>query len=344
MASKEQKKLLVISGPTASGKSKLAFYLAKKLNSEIVSADSVAVYKEFNIGTDKPSKSQLEEVPHHLINVLTPKEKCTVSFFCKEALKILDSLCLNHKIPILSGGTTLYISSLINGLTHLPTNKELRKELESTDTKELYQRLTKIAPKTAVSLHPNDKVRIVRALEVALLTKKEPKDILKEGEKEKFSGAVLILVLFWRRDELHQRIKARTVGMIEKGLINEVEEIVLKWGESLHPLNSVGYREVLQFLRGKIKSKEELIEKISAATRRLARHQMIFWRNEPKKRDYKIIPLQNDSSYPLIGCEAGEDRLKRKREGVRVLSLNKESLLKYLKDALENLESDSKVV
>ena len=293
------KPLITITGPTACGKTSLGLKLAKALRGEILNADSVQIYREFNIGSAKPSEKELQEVRHHLIGILDSNESLSAADFAKIANTLIKDLREKGIEPILVGGTSLYLTALIHGLVDLPkADLSLRKELEKKTSEDLYQELKEQDSIRASELHPNDRVRLIRAIEI-LKTEKSVSESYKNHRFSEILQPSIILVLCRPREELYKRIDSRVEHMIDLGLIAEVEEILSKYErKDLHPLSSLGYSQTLEFLDGKI-SKEKLFENIAQQTRRYAKRQLTFWRNEPKKRGWRQNPLQEEVSASL---------------------------------------------
>jgi tRNA dimethylallyltransferase len=288
-AKNDKPSLIVVSGPTASGKSAFAVNLAREINAEIVNIDSVQIYKELKIGAAKLSEEEMKGVPHHLIGVLSPAETCNVATYCRLAQNSISEIHARGKNVILVGGTTMYITCLLQGLDDLPdTDKNLRYELESLSNEELIERLKKHDPESLENISGRDKVRLVRALEAFLLSGKAASLSRKEHSLQNNPDyKALILVLCREREELYLRINERAVFMIEQGLIEETEKLILKYGKDIPALKSLGYSQVVEYLDGKIK-KEELAGTIAMFTRRFAKRQLTYWRNEPKKKGWQI--------------------------------------------------------
>ena len=332
------KPLIAITGPTACGKTSLGLSLAKALKGEILNADSVQIYREFNIGSAKPSIEELKEVKHHLIDILDPKESLNAASFSKLAGDLIKDLRSKEVEPIIVGGTTLYLTALIHGLVDLPkANQTLRKKLEELESEELYEKLEKLDSKRAKELHPNDRVRVIRAIEI--LQSKE--SVSSSYEDHRFSEILnpsIILVLCRSREELYQRINTRVEQMIESGLVNEVKEVIKKYGrEGLHALSSLGYNQVLEFIDGKIKE-ADLSETIAQQTRRYAKRQLTFWRNEPKKRAWLQEPSQDEGSEALLKSNYTPGRASQEIKDFHVLSCTFDDLVEKIKER-QKLES-----
>jgi tRNA dimethylallyltransferase len=266
------KRLLAIIGPTASGKSDLAMAVAKSAGAEILSADSMQVYRGMNIGTAKPTPHQMAEVRHHLIDVVEPTESFSVARFVEMADEVITG---SSKPLIVVGGTPLYYKALFEGLFEGPSADEAtRKKLEDVESAELHARLTKVDPEAAGRIHVNDRKRLVRALEVFELTGKPISSLQTDWPSGKARHEAVWVGLAWDREVLNRRINARVTKMIKSGWVEEVRGLLGAHGELSQTADeATGYREIIEYLRGKM-SKDEAIEQIKIATRQLARRQM----------------------------------------------------------------------
>jgi len=271
-------KTVVILGPTATGKSKLAIELAKILKGEIISADSMQVYRGMDIGTAKPSPAERQRAPHHLIDIRDPDEEWTVSDFVIEAQNSKLKIQNQGKLPIIVGGTGLYLWALLEGFSFpiTPADKELRARLEKEPPATLYAQLSMIDPVAAKKIHPNDKKRIIRALEVYELTGKPISEL--QEPRRLVAGSYQLIGLTLPREELYSRINQRVESMIEKGLIEEVKGLREKgYGKNPPSMQALGYKEVIDYLEGKW-TKEEMIDELKKRTRNFARRQMTWFR------------------------------------------------------------------
>lgn len=262
------KQVIVVAGVTASGKTKLGVELAKKYNGEIISADSVAVYKELNIGSAKPTLEERQGIKHYLIDEVSIDEGYHVARFQKEARKAIDEIHAKGKIPIVVGGTGLYINALINDYRF--EDEEDHDELTET-TEALYDRLKAEKPELVDTVHPANRKRIIRSL--------QRKEESYEGETLLYDACVFFLQ--GDREHVYQRINTRVERMIEQGLIKEVEGLLETNPNSfdLQALQSIGYREFKDYFQGN-KSQEELISEIQRNTRRFAKRQMTWFRHK----------------------------------------------------------------
>lgn len=271
---------IVILGPTAVGKTSLSIKLAKKLNTEIISADSAQVYTGMNIGTAKVDLDEAQGVFHHMIDIVEPINKYNVGEYQRKVNTILKNFEKNKKNPILVGGTGLYINSVTNGLAELPQSEpNLREKLCSKKAEELYEELKKIDPSSADDIHPNNKRRVERALEIFYLTGEKFSVISKRNIK-KNNFEFIKIGLERDRNNLYERINLRVDIMINEGLIEEVKNLYNIYGENLRNINVIGYSEIIDYLKEKI-TLEEAIFQIKQNSRRYAKRQFTWFKNDP---------------------------------------------------------------
>ena len=278
------KKLIVILGPTASGKSELAIKLAKKFKGEIVSADSRQVYKGMDIGTGKVTKKEREEILHYLIDIKNPNKIYTVGQYKKEAIKAINKIIKKGKSPFLVGGTGLYLKAVIENL-EIPRVKpdwKLRKSLElkikTRGLKSLYDELIKIDPEAAYIVDSQNPRRIIRALEVAIKTKKPFSQQRKKGES---LFDVLEIGLSLSEEKLKEKIEKRVNKMMKTGLVKEVQNLIKIYDKNLPTFDAIGYREIINYLNKKI-SLAEAIKKIKKNTWHFAKRQMTWWKSDKR--------------------------------------------------------------
>lgn len=280
--------IFCLMGPTASGKTALACELVTRFPFEIISVDSAMIYRDMNIGTAKPSQHELSLAPHYLIDIKDPIESYSASQFCTDALSLCHSIVQQGKIPLLVGGTMMYFNALQRGLSALPdadmnTRQQLEQEAEQKGWQALYQKLSRVDPKTAARIHAHDKQRIQRALEVYYLSG-VPLSALLEQQKDVLPFECINLALMpEQRSWLHERIAARFNEMLASGLIEEVQALQNKWKVQPHlpSMRSVGYRQVLDYLSGH-RDKSLLRDQGIAATRQLAKRQLTWLRHWEK--------------------------------------------------------------
>ncbi len=283
-------KAVIILGPTAVGKSKLAVELAKKINGEIISADSMQVYRGMDIGTAKLTSEEQQGIPHHLIDIKNPDEEWTVSNFVELTNKLIGEITKRGKTPIIVGGTGLYLWSLLEGYVFpiAPSDKKIREKLEKVSLPTLYAQLSTIDPPAAQKINPNDKKRVVRALEVYELTGKRiselqelraqntehPSISLGAGRAQEY----ILIGLNLPREQLYERINDRVDQMIENGLIEEVKELLNKgFSKDLPSFQALGYKEAIEHLEGKW-TLEKMVYELKKRTRHFARRQMTWFK------------------------------------------------------------------
>ena len=276
-------KVIVICGPTASGKTGLSIELAKKCNGEIISADSMQIYKDMNIGTAKVTQEEMQGIKHYMIDIVSPTERYSVAEFKVQAEKAIEEILKKGKTPIIAGGTGLYVNSLIYNIQYndIKIDEKYRKYLEERVEKEglqsLYEEAKKIDSEAMKSISQNDKKRILRVLEMYNQTGKTKTELEKESRKEEVKYDYKVYAINWEREELYKRINKRVDIMIEQGLIKEVENILKKYNKFPTAMQGLGYKEVVEYLDKKI-TKEEMIEKIKMETRRYAKRQITWFK------------------------------------------------------------------
>jgi len=279
-------KVLAIVGPTASGKTPLAIELAGMLDGEIVSADSRQVYKYLDIGTAKPPPSELNKIPHHFINMLDPDQDYSAGKFGIDAAKTIDDIARRKKLPILVGGSGLYVKAAIDGLFEGPgKDPEIREHLEQQwkehGAEELIRKLRAVDPESAEKSDIHKPRRIIRALEVYYITGKPISQLHSEQERV-HSFSTHQFALNWDREVLYAMINKRVDRMLKDGLVDEVKSLSQRgYGVHLNALNTVGYKEVFEFLEGKIDS-DTMGELIKRNTRRFAKRQLTWFRADKR--------------------------------------------------------------
>ena len=279
----EKQKVIVICGPTASGKTKLSIEIAKKTNGEIISADSMQIYKDMTIGTAKPTPEEMQGIKHYLIDFVLPNQRYSVADYNKDALKAIDEIIKKGKTPIVVGGTGLYVNSLIYGIEYsdIEVDIEYREKLEKIAKLEgierLYEMAKEIDPEAIKNISKNDQKRICRILEIYHTTGKNKTEQEKESRKNGPKYQYLLYGITMDREKLYDRINKRVDIMINDGLIEEVQNIVKKYDEFPTAMQGLGYKEVVEYLNG-ITTKEEMIEKIKMETRRYAKRQLTWFK------------------------------------------------------------------
>ncbi|MBU0707174.1 tRNA (adenosine(37)-N6)-dimethylallyltransferase MiaA [Patescibacteria group bacterium] len=271
------KKLIVILGPTASGKSSYAIYLAKLYNGVIISADSRQIYKEMNIGTAKPNRIEQKGIKHFLINHIKPNESYSLANFQNDVHKTINDLP-DSKLPFLVGGTGLYISSIVDGyfIPRVKPNKILRRKLEQKTTKQLSAYLKRLAPRSTHSIDLNNRRYLIRAIEIA---KDAHIDVVKKKKRDNSLYDVLQIGIQINRDELYKKINDRVDQMIKRGLVAEVKKLSQKYSWDLPAMSGIGYKQIGQYLRGEI-SKDKAVELIKRDTRHYAKRQLTWFRKD----------------------------------------------------------------
>lgn len=277
-------KVIVICGPTASGKTALSIELAKRINGEVVSADSMQIYDEMSIGTAKPDEEEMQGIKHYLIGNVSPTTRYSVSDYKSDAMNAIEEIINKNKMPIVVGGTGLYVNSLIYGIDYpeVKTDLEYREELEKIAKKEglkhLYEKAMQIDPEAAKNISENDKKRIIRILEIYKETGKTKTQLEIESRKNGVPYDYRVFAINMPREILYDRINRRVDIMIERGLIDEVKQLYEKYGEEIRTaVQGIGYKEVIDYLNG-VYSKEEMVEKIKMETRRYAKRQLTWFR------------------------------------------------------------------
>jgi tRNA dimethylallyltransferase len=279
----EKQKVIVICGPTASGKTAMSIELAKKINGEIISADSMQIYKDMNIGTAKPTIEEMQGIKHYLLDFVSPNERYSVAQYKQDAKNAIKEIILKGKVPIIVGGTGLYIDSLIYEIEYNDINidenyrKELEKIVEEQGLEKLYEEAIKIDSEAMKKISKNDKKRIMRVLEIYQATGKTKTQQEKESRKKPVEYDYEVFAINWDRQVLYERINKRVDIMIKQGLVQEVQYILDKYETFPTAMQGLGYKEVVDYINGKY-TKNEMIEKIKMETRRYAKRQLTWFR------------------------------------------------------------------
>lgn len=274
------KDVLVVTGPTASGKTKLSCLLAKNTGGQIIVADSMKVYRETDIATSKPPEELKKDIKYHQIDIIDGDERYNVGAFYRDCRMIIDSLHKKNILPIVCGGTSLYITKLVEGLADIPKlPREMKNELEKQSVENLYKKLKKIDPERAGQLHPGMKKRIVRALGVHMHTGRKMSRLLLSTKPPPYN--FIILYLDWEREILYKRINKRVERMIKSGMKEEAENLFNKYGPESPVFEGVGYRQMIPYFNKEIDLKTA-IEDIKKATRNYAKSQISWWKNKDK--------------------------------------------------------------
>lgn len=279
----QKEKVIVICGPTASGKTALSIELAKRINGEIVSCDSMQIYKDMDIGTAKPTKEEMQGIKHYLIDFVSPDERYSVADYKLDAKKAIKEIINKGKVPIIVGGTGLYVDSLIYEIEYpnIEFDEEYRlkleKEADENGLADLYEKAKKIDSQAIEKISENDRKRILRILEIYHATGKNKTEQEIESRKKEVEYDYKVYALKWDREKLYERINKRVDIMLEQGLIDEVKSIYKKYKKFPTAMQGLGYKEVVEYLENKT-TKEEMIEKIKQETRRYAKRQMTWFR------------------------------------------------------------------
>ncbi len=287
MAIDKKQKMVIITGPTAVGKTSSSISLAQEFGTEIISADTVAVYRGMDIGAAKPSKAERDAVPHYMIDVADPDEPFDAAIFAKQAENVAQSLNDKGQIPLVVGGGGFYIKALTHGLfeqgrSDPELRASLRKQAKEIGSTAMHERLAEVDPQAAQRIHPNDEYRVVRALEVCTLTNQP---VSTQQAAHGFSNSnydVLIFCLHRERQDLYERINSRVDIMLSQGLEEEVHGLIAGgYGPSLKSMQSIGYRHMCQYISGAL-NHEEAVSTMKRDTRRLAKRQMTWFRAYPE--------------------------------------------------------------
>jgi tRNA dimethylallyltransferase len=280
--------LVVVLGPTGSGKTSLSLHLAERMHGEIVSCDSVAVYRELEIGTAKPSREERSRVPHHLIDVAGPTEQVTAGDYSRLARKAIHEIQLRQRLPIVAGGTGLYLRALLDGLfAGPPRSEELRARLRDRAAERgagyLHKLLERVDPAAAHEIHTNDVAKVVRALEVSISSRRPMTELWRQGRDPLRGFRILRVGLNPDREALYQRLNQRAREMFSEGLIEETRSLRERYGVLARPLSSLGYKQAGQYLEGQL-SLEEAIVAAQQGHRNYAKRQITWFRRETDVR------------------------------------------------------------
>lgn len=287
------KKGIVIAGATGVGKTALSIKLAQKLDAVIISSDSAQVYKEMDIGTAKITKNEMKGIKHYMLDVLEPTRKYSVGDYEKQVNDILNFLSKSDKNIILTGGTGLYINAITEGLSKLPgADEKLREEFMKKTPEELFLKLKELDPQAAKNIHPNNKKRIERALEVCLITGGKFSELSKKNIKNN-NYDFLKIALERDRDHLYNRINLRVDMMIKDGLFEEVKKLYFKYGDILKNINIIGYSEFIEFIKGEI-TYDEAIYNIKKNSRHYAKRQFTWFKNDNTYIWYNLDKMSED--------------------------------------------------
>ena len=276
-------KVIVLCGPTASGKTSLSIELAKRINGEIISCDSMQIYKDMDIGTAKPTEQEKQGIKHYLLDFLSPEVRYSVADYKKDAEKAIEEILKKRKVPIIVGGTGLYINSLIYNIEYkdskidIDYRNKLEKMVVEKGLENLYEMAQKIDPEAMKNISHNDKKRIMRVLEIYNETGKTKTELEVESRKNEPKYNYIVFALDMDRDKLYERINKRVDIMLKNGLIHEVEKLINTYKIMPTAMQGLGYKEVVEYLKGNC-TEEEMVEKIKMETRRYAKRQLTWFR------------------------------------------------------------------
>jgi tRNA dimethylallyltransferase len=277
--------LVVVLGPTASGKTALSLAIARHFGGEIVNCDSVALYREFEIGTAKPNAEERAKVAHHLLDYVDPNAHVTAGEYARQARQVLSEIRQRKHLPIVSGGTGLYLRALLEGLFPGPQRSEqlrgrLRDRARQRGPEYLHRILQRLDYSAAERIHANDVPKVIRAIEVCLAARQPMSELLRQGREPLRGFRILRVGLTPERDALYARIDERAAKMFEAGLIEETKRLIARYGERARPLTSLGYKQAVQFLRGEL-DRESAVCAAQQAHRNYAKRQVTWFRSEP---------------------------------------------------------------
>lgn len=302
-----KQKVIVIGGPTASGKTALSIELAKKINGEIVSADSMQIYKDMNIGTAKPTQEEMGDIKHYMLDFVSPDTRYSVSEYKKDATQCIEEIIKKGKTPIVVGGTGLYIDSLIYGIEYqeisidIEYRNKLNKMVDDGKLQELYEMACKIDEEAMKIISPNDKKRIIRVLEIYKQTGKTKTQQNIESRKNEVPYEYITFAINMDRAKLYERINKRVDIMIENGLIEEVQALINKYDNIKTAMQGLGYKEVVQYFNNEL-SKEEMIDKIKMESRRYAKRQLTWFRKNKETIWLDGLAPIEDNINEIIKC------------------------------------------
>ena len=300
--------LVIIAGPTGTGKTEIAISVAQKINAEIIISDSRQIYKYFNIGTAKPTQHEKNSVPHHLIDICEPDYTYTVAEYQAAATDAINKIINKNKIPMMVGGTGLYIKAVVEGfkIPSIPPNEEIRKELKKLANQNgslhLYEKLNKIDPLAASKIHQNDLFRIIRALEVFYVSGEPISNLWQKADDSPYE--LFYIGINTSKEILKERIKSRINNMIEEGLIDEVQSIIDKYSDSLPLLYTLNYREIIDLIKNKI-SLQEAKDLMFSNTKKYSKQQLTWFKADKRIVWYNIIDYNNiqdiiDNIYEVL--------------------------------------------
>lgn len=299
-----KKKVIAIVGPTAVGKTSLSLLLAKQLNGEIISGDAMQVYKGMDIGTAKIRPEEMDDIPHHLIDIKEPDEDYSVADFQKDARKKINEITDRNRLPIIVGGSGLYIQAALYNynFSSIPRDEkrteELTKEVEEHGIERIYKSLQEVDPEQAEKIHPNNHRRVIRALEIYETTGKT-KTAWEKEQKIVSPYESMIIGLEMERKKLYEAINLRVDQMMETGLLEEVKELYERGYRNTQAMKAIGYKEFIPYLEGK-EELQDVVEQLKQNSRRYAKRQFTWFRNKMPVEWYEVTPDNKNEKFAEI--------------------------------------------
>lgn len=324
---------LAVCGPTASGKTSLGVSLAQQLRGEVLNVDSVQVYKGVDIGSAKAMLQEREGVPHHLLDLVSPNYQMNAGEYRKRALACAQEVSARGKLPVLVGGSGMYLTVLLHGMADVPpTPPEVRSDVAKLSREEQHAELQRVDPVTAARLHVNDTQRVSRALEIFQISGKRPSEFFDEHKFHSQDIVALMIVICRERDDLYDRINRRSQRMIGLGLVEETRTILETFGR-VPVLDTIGYKQACDFLEGRL-AEGELVDEIALHTRRFAKRQMTFLRNEPGKRGWLVRPSDEEPGREIVGFTTDSKKALAKTKGFRAMDVTEVDLVALVRERL----------
>jgi tRNA dimethylallyltransferase len=304
--------------------------------------DSVQVYRHLDVGSAKLTEAEKGGVPHHLLDLFEPSTPANVAQFRSHALAALEDVSGRGKLPILVGGSGMYLTVLLHGLADVPaTSEEVRHAVSTLTPEEQYAELSIGDPETAARLNRNDTQRVSRAVEILRMTGQKPSALLAEHRFAERDVVALVVVLCRPRDELYRRIDERAALMVRNGLVEETRGVLERFGD-VSVFNTLGYAQARDYLKGGL-PESELTTEIALHTRRFAKRQMTYWRNEPLKRGWAVYPTESDVAEEVGGFESFPERVRRRMKSFRAFRYSEEQLADAVQKRLMRPMAQSEV-
>ncbi len=297
--------VVAIVGPTAVGKTKLSIEIAKKFNGEIISGDSMQIYRGLDIGTAKVKREEMEGIPHYMIDIKEPQDSFSVAEFKEKVEQHIKDIDNRHLLPILVGGTGLYIQSTLYGFNFSEHKRDpafeekIRKQIEQEGITPIYEKLIRVDPEQAKNIHPNNIRRVIRALEVYEQTGKTMSELQAEQQKVESPYAPILIGLEMEREELYRRINKRIDQMLDEGLLEEVKALYDKGLKDAQCMQGIGYKEFIPFFEGE-KTLDEVIEELKRNSRRYAKRQYTYFKNKLDVHWYPISESTMEQTFLVI--------------------------------------------